>query len=432
MVSLNERYYATASNSHHVIQKSTELLSLIREGESGQRGYIITNDPEYLKPFSEARSKFDTIFTEFKEITDTAVYSQANIDNLEKLLRNKMNELTATISLRRENRNLEALNVVRSDRGRLLMNEIAGEIEKLIREEKSRLTEHQNDVKKYAWRTKVYSVLSNTVLLAVAISSIINIRSNRKSIRRLFGEVEEKNTLLENQTSDLQRLSHDLIQQNRELERFAYVASHDLRAPAANMEALLRLYQEAKNQKERENLVETMHDVSENLSTKLNELVDSLRDKNEISRSSETLSFQPIYDTIIQNLSVEVRKSNATIEHDFSDAPQITAPKSYLESILQNLISNAIKYRSPGRVPVIKVRSYKDKERICFEVSDNGLGIDLNKYGGQLFGLYQTFHNHRDSKGVGLYITRAQVLSLGGRIDVDSTPGEGSTFRVCL
>lgn len=432
MVTLNEKYYAIASNSHHVIQKSTELLSLIREGEAGQRGYIITSDSAYLTPFSDARDRFDAIFNEFKDITDTAHYSKANIDSLEVLLRNKMSELTTTISLWQENKNEQALAILRSDESRLLMNQIVTEIEELIVEEKSRLTQHQEDVKKYAWRTKVYSAISNTVLLLVAIASIMNIRSNRRSIRRLFAEVDEKNTLLENQTAELQRLSHDLIQQNRELERFAYVASHDLRAPAANIEALLRLHNEAKNQQERDTLMETMQDVSENLSNKLNDLVESLRDKNEVSRLSETLSFQNIYDKIVQNLSVEIRKSNVTINANFTQAPEVIAPKSYLESILQNLISNAIKYRHPERKPVINLRSFKAKERVCFEISDNGLGIDLHKHGGELFGLYKTFHKNRDSKGVGLYITRAQVLSLGGHIDVESVPGEGTTFTVCL
>ncbi|HEY0898278.1 MAG TPA: ATP-binding protein, partial [Sphingobacteriaceae bacterium] len=96
------------------------------------------------------------------------------------------------------------------------------------------------------------------------------------------------------------------------------------------------------------------------------------------------------------------------------------------------LISNAIKYRDPSRRPEIRIRSFRNDGRTCIVVSDNGLGIDMEKHGSELFGLYKTFHQNRNSKGVGLYITRAQVLSLGGRIEVDSTPGKGSTFQVCL
>ena len=147
---------------------------------------------------------------------------------------------------------------------------------------------------------------------------------------------------------------------------------------------------------------------------------------------SETLSLQSIYDKVIQNLSVDIRKAGAEIVHDFSEAPEVTSPKSYIESILQNLISNAIKYRDPSRKPVVRVRSHKQQGRTCIVVADNGLGIDMEKHGSDLFGLYKTFHNNRNSKGVGLYITRAQVVSLGGRIEVSSKPGQGSTFTVCL
>ncbi|HEY1008168.1 MAG TPA: ATP-binding protein, partial [Sphingobacteriaceae bacterium] len=365
-------------------------------------------------------------------LTDTLHYTRANMERLHHLLDRKMDFIARTVEARRRGDQATALRMVRSGESQALMASIRREMENMLVDEEARLNEYSANLDKYSRRTKNYAAISNGVLLIIAVTSLLDIRSNRKRIRKLFEENEEKNRMLEEQTADLQRLSHDLIQQNRELERFAYVASHDLRAPAGNIEALLRLYKEAKDKDERESLIDTMQDVSENLSTKLNDLVDGLRGKGEVNRMSETLPLQPIYDKVIKNLSVDIRKADAEVTYDFSEAPEITSPKSYIESIMQNLISNAIKYRDPSRRPEIRVRSHKQQGRTCIVVSDNGLGIDMEKHGADLFGLYKTFHNNRNSKGVGLYITRAQVLSLGGRIEVSSTPGKGSTFTVCL
>ena len=432
LININKRYYETGANSHHVIQTSTELLSLIKDAEAGQDGYIITNNEKYLAPFYNARERFEPLRDSLNALTDTANYSKADMDKLHLLLKEKMDFIAIIIRQQQEGNGPEARKLIQSGRGQLLMEEIRAEMNKMLSEEQIRLTAYHDDVNKYTRRTKIYTGISNGVLFLMAVASILNIRSNRRRIRGLFEDNEEKNRLLEEQTADLQRLSHDLIQQNRELERFAYVASHDLRAPAANIEALLRLFKEAKDNKERESLIDTLQDVSENLSTKLNDLVDGLRGKGEVNRMSETLVLQNIYDKVIQNLSVEIRKANADIRYDFSKAPEISSPKSYIESILQNLISNAIKYRDPSRRPEVRIRSFRQDGRTCIVVSDNGLGIDMEKHGSELFGLYKTFHQNRNSKGVGLYITRAQVLSLGGRIEVDSTPGKGSTFQVCL
>jgi signal transduction histidine kinase len=144
------------------------------------------------------------------------------------------------------------------------------------------------------------------------------------------------------------------------------------------------------------------------------------------------LSFEEVYHTVSATLSADILESKAHIECDFNEAPQIYFPKSYLESIVQNLLSNAIKYRHPDREPEIKLKTYKSGKYTCFKISDNGLGIDMEKNSDNVFGMYKTFHKDHDSKGIGLYITKAQVLALGGTIDVDSTPNVGTTFTICV
>jgi signal transduction histidine kinase len=108
----------------------------------------------------------------------------------------------------------------------------------------------------------------------------------------------------------------------------------------------------------------------------------------------------------------------------------VVSVRSYVQSILFNLLTNAIKYRSPHRPLEIEVFSYQEGNFICLGVQDNGLGIDLEKYQDKLFGMYKRFHQHIDGKGLGLHLVKTQIEALGGSIAVESAKGEGTTFKV--
>jgi signal transduction histidine kinase len=103
-----------------------------------------------------------------------------------------------------------------------------------------------------------------------------------------------------------------------------------------------------------------------------------------------------------------------------------------MESIFYNLISNAIKYKHPGRKPVIGVKSQIQDDYVQIEIADNGLGIDLEEHKENLFSLYKRFHSHVEGRGVGLYLVKTQVTALGGKIDVKSKEGEGTVFTLWI
>ena len=105
---------------------------------------------------------------------------------------------------------------------------------------------------------------------------------------------------------------------------------------------------------------------------------------------------------------------------------------AYLESIILNLLSNAIKYRDPEKKPMVTINLFQENENVFLTVSDNGLGIDMEKHGDKLFGMYKTFHGNKNSKGIGLFITKNQIESMGGTIKVESEPGKGTTFEIKL
>lgn len=128
----------------------------------------------------------------------------------------------------------------------------------------------------------------------------------------------------------------------------------------------------------------------------------------------------------------EILKSEAIIKADFQQVTEFAYSRIYLESIFHNLISNAIKYRAADRIPDITIRTERKNNAVFLHVSDNGLGIDLSKNGHKIFGMHQIFHNHPEAKGIGLFMTKTQIESMGGKIAVVSEVNVGSTFTVML
>jgi signal transduction histidine kinase len=169
-----------------------------------------------------------------------------------------------------------------------------------------------------------------------------------------------------------------------------------------------------------------------NLDQVVNDLTDIISLREVEHRTSEQISFHEELKQVTVILSDQINACDATITEDFHEAPEVYSIRSYMHSIFINLISNAVKYCSTGRKPEIKVRTQIVESFICLSVQDNGLGIDLEKYGSKLFTLYKRFHKHVDGRGIGLYMVKTQVESLGGKIEVISREGEGTTFNVFL
>lgn len=228
----------------------------------------------------------------------------------------------------------------------------------------------------------------------------------------------------------LSKKNTDLTQANKQLTDFAQITAHNLRAPIGNLIFLSNFYKEADSDQEKNELFEKINTVIQHLDETIHVLLDGLQIKTRDDIVMEELSFQKTLDQTKDLLSGEILKTKAIITSDFSAASSITYNKIYLESIILNLVGNAIKYSDPNRIPEIKVYTKMSKGRTQLFVSDNGLGINLERQGKKVFGLHQTFHRHQNSKGIGLFMTKNHVQSLGGTIEVESVPNKGSTFAV--
>ncbi len=225
-------------------------------------------------------------------------------------------------------------------------------------------------------------------------------------------------------------LSFQLQQKNQQLLNFAHITSHNLRSPVSNLNSLLWLYKESQTEEEKALLFEKFETVIHHLSETLNELVDALKVQEDTGKKRESLQFEEVFKKVKDSMAGKIMETEAVVSYNFTKAPAIEYPRLYLESILQNLLSNSLKYRSPLRTPVIYAETLFDNGVLILKFKDNGLGIDLNRHIDKLFGLNKTFHRHEEAKGVGLFITKTQVEAMGGSITAISEVDKGSTFII--
>ncbi|RNI30278.1 PAS domain S-box protein [Rufibacter immobilis] len=228
-------------------------------------------------------------------------------------------------------------------------------------------------------------------------------------------------------------LIEELKQNNSDLKQFSYITSHNLRAPLANLLGIIRLLNpEAISDDMNRTLVHKFKEATLKLSSTLEDLLDVLLIRNHSGLKAEQVSIGNSLQKVLLSVDDQIRESNATVRTDFSAGETVYANPSYLYSILLNLFSNALKYRSPERLLQIQLTTKATAGFIELRFSDNGLGIDLRRFGERIFGLYQRFHKYENSKGMGLFMTQAQVKAMGGSIAVESNVGEGTTFIIQL
>ena len=251
------------------------------------------------------------------------------------------------------------------------------------------------------------------------------------SSRDITEEILAQQKILET-NKNLEESTIKLTAQNKQLAEFNQITSHNLRAPVSNLNALLKLYNKTQSEGKKIEIFEKFEIVIERLTETLNALVETITIKKNGVEIMPKLEFEQVLLKTKQTLAATLIETKAKITYDFSKAKNVDYNPIYLESIFLNLISNAIKYRSPDRVPQIFITSKKDNNRTVLEFKDNGLGIDLKNHGNKLFGLNQVFHKHPESKGIGLFITKAQVLAMGGSITAESDVNIGSTFIITL
>jgi PAS domain S-box-containing protein len=228
------------------------------------------------------------------------------------------------------------------------------------------------------------------------------------------------------------RITADLIQRNKDLEQFTYIISHNLRAPVANIKGLsgILLDNDHKADVETSIALQALSTSVHGLDQVILDLNHILQVNSAVNDTLETISLSQIMNEICTVSNRLIKKNNAVINFTFNEVAELRTLKSYLYSIFQNLLVNSIKYRKVDVAPVISVSSQLDDNKVCIRFADNGKGIDLERYGNQLFGLYKRFDLSVEGKGMGLFMVKTQVERLGGKISVQSRLSEGTIFKL--
>jgi PAS domain S-box-containing protein len=232
------------------------------------------------------------------------------------------------------------------------------------------------------------------------------------------------------QNARLLSLTEDLRRKNNQLEEFTQIVSHNLRSPVGNIVTLINFCETASSENEREEYFALLKEASTITLSMLNELNDVLKIKQNKNIEKDELNFEQVLLQVKMMLNAKITSLSADIRYDFAPSPTISYPRIYLESILLNLLSNSLKYHHPDRKPVITFRTYLVDGNLILETSDNGLGINLQRYGHHIFKLRKTFHRHPESRGIGLFMIKNQIEAMGGEITLSSKENEGSTFFI--
>jgi PAS domain S-box-containing protein len=239
--------------------------------------------------------------------------------------------------------------------------------------------------------------------------------------------------ITERKISELEsaRITADLVQRNNDLEKFAYIISHNLRAPVANIIGASNALNNIELSKaDREKLTRGINISVMKLDEVVKDLNHILQAKGGIDEIKETVRFSDLVDNIKISIMNQIDKGHVEVKYDFSELDEFFVIKPYLHSIFFNLISNSVKYRRQRVHSVINIHSRLLKNKIELIFADNGMGIDLNKNGDQIFGLYKRFHSNIEGKGMGLFMVKTQVETLGGKISVKSEENKGTEFKI--
>ena len=245
-------------------------------------------------------------------------------------------------------------------------------------------------------------------------------------IRGVFQDIDDEKS----KRISLQKTSDIIASQNSRLFNFAHIVSHNLRSHTSNLYLITQLIDDVNSVEEKMELIGSIKDISESLNSTIDHLNEVVTIQTQTDENRVEVCFETTMGIIKKSIGRIIRESNCKINTDFSKVTCIPYIPAYLESILLNLITNSIKYKHPDRDPEITLKTYVENEKTYLEISDNGIGIDLEKFGKKLFGMYKTFHYNKDAVGIGLFITKNQIESLNGQIFVESEVEKGTTFKI--
>lgn len=260
----------------------------------------------------------------------------------------------------------------------------------------------------------------------VVISPIYNTDNKLLGFAKVTRDLTERR-----RNEELMRKNQELVRINNELDSFVYTASHDLKSPVINLEGLIAALEEDLGPEKEKHLgiLTMMRGSVSTLKNVITDLTDVIRLQQDKEKPS-IVQLEELLAEVKDNLRELIVTNKAELKVDLSGFKSLRYSRKNLRSILFNLVSNAIKYADPERVPQVTIKTYiADSGEHVLSVADNGLGIAQNKIG-KAFTMYRRLHDHVEGTGVGLYLVKKMLDNTGDRIGVESEVGKGSVFSV--
>ena len=448
-------YFNEAMEARDTRGAAVELRNAIQTAESSQRGFLFTGNEIYLAPYQTARTLAKRQLESLTRMLAPYPDNKAAVDRLTTVLDEKFNEMEVTINMKRNREDTEALGIVRSNRGKALMDEANIFLSGIISAADQRLTAGVAEQRENAAWLRLFSIIGGVVIVVVIAGAAVAVLRYTRELGQARDEVTVLNAGLEERVKDR---TADLARANDEIQRFAYIVTHDLRAPLINIMGFTKLLEEsAQSLQALIDRQEPANDdgdtvvkhartaATEDLPEAIGFIQSSTRKMDSLINAILKLSREGQRTLRPERINLEdvIAASAAAIQHQLSEAggeisidlavPPMTSDRLSLEQIIGNLLDNAVKYRAKDRPLRIEVRARVGRgDRVSIEITDNGRGIaEADRQ--RVFELFRRAGpQDQPGEGIGLAYVLTVVRNLGGEITLTSEPGKGTTFLVVL
>jgi len=273
-------------------------------------------------------------------------------------------------------------------------------------------------------------LLINLLILGIVIYVASIEVKNEKQKHKYIDQLRKKTNTLENQNILLSAVKEKLELRNRQLKEYNNIVAHNLRAPTTSMSALVSMVNNTNSYHEVKTYLPKLNTITRSINTLVSDLLVYVRVLNNNTIKIEKINIEPIIQTTLGLYTETIDQEVIQVHIDLNAWKTIEFSKVYMQSVLQNLISNAIKYRDPEKKSFVKIKTIKKGDECILEISDNGLGINLQKRKNEIFKLYRRFHRNISGKGMGLFLVKTQLEALNATIKVESEINKGAKFII--
>lgn len=441
---LSERH-RSITNTGNTIVAIKDLHQSILAAKNAQRGYLLTKDEAYLAKYRQALKVLNMRIAAVRAMNTEDPAQAQRIERILSLSELQVEQLQLAVSLWLKGSESEAVKLALSEDGRDLHRRLGELFEDMEAQEFSSQSKSYSQLMRAQEdsRTLFFVFLSISCLLLVGV--LLLLKSNLSRERQYRQVLEQRATELEEnvreRTQELTLYSEELKRSNRELEDFAFVASHDLQEPLRKIRAFASRIENHYHDKlddKGKDYLQRMNNAAERMSSLIQDLLEFSRIKTR-GREFSTVDLSKVVNAVIDDLEVAIENSQATVE--IEPLPKIEADASQMTQLFINLLSNAIKFRNPNAPPAIQISYRKINHDLngidieCHEikVNDNGIGFE-QIYADRIFMPFQRLYAREEYEGtgIGLAVCRRIVERHGGKISVISAPGEGSEFTLLL